>query len=369
MKSYFLLAVLGVVTNAHALPLDFGNVAPRDDNFVLSVNGTVIGTPGYLEFGNADVASASITVEARSARTGEIVANETFVLAPEPGITPILLLQGNGEAEPYDLHLYQNVFAEYARYPGDATDAVYLALHHVALLPQVAPGEAVQTGNSHWCSGQNPGGFYHGGTLGSVEWYYGAMNGSVTPVSYDYAQKECGMIIQGSFGSLRVAVPYDVERGTRIFFAGDGAKFPYSLTAVREGAEVLMSSGGLQPEPGPVFESEHVWYDLRRPAQAVALYPIAGTDVLAGYWFTHRENGESMWYFLDGMQAGTAQYELELYRATGTRAVPAQAAGSAQLVYADCNNAEIRMVGDDVGLQTLRLRRSKPVIDCELPGN
>ena len=363
MKRLILIATSALAANPlHAITLDFGNAAPVAQRIELRIDGVAVADAGYLEFGHVEVGEGSVTIEAVGADDGEPLASTKVTLQPSPGVRPIALVQGNGREVPFSLSVYQGVFSERGNSSEDALGHVHVAHHHVAVVP--GNGGSPPLEGQQWCSGKDPGRFRFGGSLGSMDWYYGAMRGITLPSKPDYAQKECGLLVQGPFGSVQLALGYELQRDLRFVFAGDGKSFPYTLTAVREGGEVVASSGLSEPVPGAVVESDHVWYDLARPAQAVALYPLPGSDLLAGYWFTHDEAGNSRWLFLDGMREGTARYELSVYRSAVGAGV--QSAGSAQLFYVDCNNAEIRLFETDGDFHTLRLRRSKSVADCDI---
>lgn len=361
-----LLFCLAVAPFAAATELQLGNAAPGSGDVVLYIDGQPAAELGYLEFAQLTRVDGALRVEARARDSAAVLAQAQFVLAPEAGVEPLLMLLGNGVDRPFRITLFQHVLTETGRYSDSAAGQALIAVHHASPFVDAAQGGA-DLDVEQLCQGSTPGragSFSFGAGYDEHDFHFGSMRG--TTLSNSHANNRCTLtLISARTGTLQLTAPFAVGQTLRLMFVGDGRFEPLRLVAMAGGA-IVASTGALPATPGAITRAEDVWYDLARPAQAVTIYEIAGGNDVLGFWLTHDADGQPTWFYFDGAATGLpGQRELQLYRLR-TAGEPLVEVGSARLFYLDCNNAELRILSGEREFHTLRVRRSKPVDRCEV---
>lgn len=368
MRALIASALLLLSATASSATLDLGNVAPGSGDIRLVFAAQESPVLPYLGFARIQHDAGPLEVTAIGSG-GRVMAEATFELQNTPDVQAMVVLVGNGtEAAPWKIRLFDgtrdsetvpSIPSSVAKSTaGKVAIGSAVTIHHYAPFDGATDGsdfEAVAA-----CRAQDS-----VGTL-ATPIRASRYGDSVVTVYTHEGDYTCSFkSADRRFGAFDFSMP--LGTGTlRFLLVGDGASEPTRVLVLQDGVVVRVASE-TAPAIGAVTRSEDFWYDLARPAQGVGLYELPGSDDVFGTWFTHDDDGEPVWYLLDGTATDIpGQRELAVYRPSRNGAARAlAAAGSARLFYLDCNQAELRILMGDTDYVTLRIRRSREVASCD----
>jgi hypothetical protein len=368
MRAMIASALLLASAAASSATIDVGNVAPGSGEVRMLFADQETGALPYLDFQRIQHDAGPIEVTAVG-EGGRVMAEARFELQNTPDVQAMVVLVGNGtEAAPWKIRLFDGTrdsetvpsipSSEAKSKSAKAAIGSAVTIHHFAPFDGATDGSEFEAVAA--CRAQDS-----VGTLATpirVSQY----GESVVTVYTHEGDFTCTFkSADRRFGAFDFSMP--LGSGTlRFLLVGDGASEPTRVMVLQDGAVVRLASE-TTPAIGAVTRSEDFWYDLARPAQGLGLYELPGSENVFGTWFTHDEDGEPVWYLLDGVATDIpGQREFTVYRFTRSGAArSAAAAGSARLFYLDCNQAELRILLGDTDYVTLRIRRSREVASCE----
>ena len=369
------LATLLLLASAAAssATVDVGNVAPGSGEVRLMFAGQASPALPYLGFARIEHPTGPIQITAVGSG-GRVMADAIFELQDTPDVQAMVVLAGNGsEQAPWRIRLFDgtrdgetvpSLPASISRSTAKSA-AVAKATGSAVTIHHFAPFEGAMDGGEFEaaaaCRSQNS-----VGTLATPIRVSRYGDSVVTVYQHDGDYACTFKSADHRFGAFDFSMA--LGSGTlRFLMVGDGASEPTRVVVVQDGRVVRVASE-TTPAIGAVTRSEDFWFDLARPAQGVGMYELPGSGDVFGTWFTHDDDGEPVWYLLDGAATDIpGQREFTVYRLSsdGGSARSMAASGSARMFYLDCNQAELRILLGDTDYVTLRIRRSREVAGCD----
>lgn len=311
----------------------------------------------YRAFAALDLPRGEYLVQAFDAATGMLLAQEDIDFRPQPVLTPVLFLAGDGDVQPYRIIFEQLAEAGGAAQPPDLIAAGFV-FHHAA--PVVADADALRIRVELECDGDPR---VLPSSSGAEVDYLGRWSGYDELPSGIVCDLQVGNALVGGF-QLPLRTPTEVFT-RRAFLIGDSRGRPLQVLLLDGSAQVDLVDAAA-PQPRPLSSSRDQWFDVRRPDQGFSLYEVGGTGIVFGTWFSVGTDNEPIWYYFEGAKVqGIGRRDMTLF--LGSRvdgAQDLQPVGSGRLQYVDCNEAEFRVLIGASDFRTVRLRRSRPVSFC-----
>ena len=360
IRTIALLSLLALSIPAAAVEVALGNLAPgtleREPVAVFVDGDRIERNLMYRRFVRLDLSEGAHTVSFvgnADQPAGSALVERQVTIVARNGTTPMIVLAGNGAAQPYSIELFDGgaQLSSTAARPS-------ITLHHLA---PFARAEASDNSLVAGAACRNNAGH------GSVQTRDIVYRGEVVFDPGDLPRLLCTasfvLVGVGGFELPQLSLPpSDVMRA---FLIGDAVNAPFEILAV-VGAELQSTSAAGAPNPSAILKSPTFWFDPERPTEGVCLFEQTSGNDAFGTWYTFGSDGHPVWYALTG-GVGTSFGRREFTVFEPRRGDAFQTlgiVGSAVLQYFDCNTAELRVVIGGSDLRTLRLRRSRPVEVC-----
>ena len=333
------------------------HASPSAGSVVFVSDGLPVAGPlDYRGTASADIA-AGAQVEVRSADDDAVLA--TLVVQPPESradFREALVFTGNGTTHPLRIvHDRPRSFVE-----ADPDSYLRISFLNVAPFPGTDDPGSRPVGIVQ-CTSQNAGGQ--------------ASHRSVLNLAYSMTSDlrhqprgiaTCDFHVTLSTATLELpTAQLSPGRTYRLLVLGDGERAPIEALLL-DHAVIVATSGVAELQPGAVIDSANFWFDAARPAQGVTLFEQPAARTVFGSWYTYDTSGAPTWFLLEGVHAeAPGRRDVTVRSVTRKSATEMTTVGTARLIYADCNEAELRAVIDGE-LRILSLRRKQVVDRCSV---
>lgn len=357
IQCLLLMLLACCASSAQAELLLIGHFAPRENALNIRINGQpVANNLQYLEVVRVEAPVGAFRVEINEVGSNRAVGTGVYDLfGTRLPLQPMLYIAGTGDGGATELYMEQGPQAVSGATQGNRALLNFINASSVDSGDDFSGAYGVQFSLQCDRSGTN------GGSENLAQ---------LAPISLGFSLGESNELrcdLQMGFtpvGAFEVFnVPLRSMETTRFIVVGNGADKPFQIVATV--AEQVAAVANLKEvEPAPTIISDQFWFDRTRPGQGISLYELPGAGLVYGTWQTFAENGEPIWYVLDGVSRNLpGDRDLTIYSASITNGLQLIPVGTGRLTYFNCNLAEARFtLGSDVRL--LRLERSVPVDQC-----
>ena len=357
LKCMLLTALLSFALPANAELLLIGHFAPREAALDVRIDGqTVAENLQYLDVVRVEVTVGAFRVEITERGSQRPIGTAVYDLyGTQLPLQPMLYIAGTGADGATELYMEQGPQDVHGSQQGNR--ALINIVNVSAVRAQDSGAENAMQFSLQCGGSSSNGGPFHLAQRVPVSLGFGL--GSLSELLCDL---QMGLGPVGAFELFNV--PLRSMQTTRFIVVGNGIDRPFQVVAT-VAEQVASIANAKEAEPAPAIISDQFWYDLTRPGQGISLYELPAAGLVYGTWQTFAENGEPIWYVLDGgSRSLPGDRDLTIYSASIENGLQLLPVGTGRLTYFNCNLAEARFTLGLNDVRRLRLERSLPVDRC-----